>query len=135
MITTVLFVLSAALISLFQTGSALLLGVDAQGFALAPPGNDPIAYFLQLFFFGLTLCAARRIDIPGALIIAMSFHVVQLSITRILLGGVSWIESGVTVTFVEPDAIILVLAHIIVSGLIFLALRMWLSKRTAATTT
>lgn len=130
LIVTVIFTLSSALISVIQTGSALLLRVEAQGFSLVPAGNDTFAYFLQLFLFGLALSAARRIPIPGALVIAIAFHVTQLTITRILLGGLGWINSGVETTFLEPDAIALVLVHILLSGLTFLAIRIWLTRRT-----
>ena len=114
-----------------QTVSALLLGVVTSGIALVPPGNDPIAYFLQLIFFGLALSAARRIPIPGALAICIAFHVVQLSANRILLGGFGWFESGVTTVFVEPDAVALVLVHIMISGIAFLAIRKMMERSNA----
>lgn len=129
LIVTGLFSFSAALISVFQTGSAILLNVEAQGLGLAPAGNDPIVYFVQLIVFGLALCAARRIPVMGALTIAIAFHVVQLTITRVLLGGLGWLSAGVEFTFVEPDAIVLVLVHIALSGLIFLVIRIWYTKR------
>ncbi|WP_354178228.1 CPBP family intramembrane glutamate endopeptidase [Arthrobacter sp. UYP6] len=131
LVVTALFPLSSAVISIMQTGSALLLGVETSGLALVPPGNDAIAYFLQLIFFGLALAAARRIPVPGALAICIAFHVVQLSINRILLGGFEWFDSGVSAVFVEPDAIALVLVHIMISGIAFLAIRKKMERRSA----
>lgn len=128
---TALFPLSSVVISVVQTASATALGAEASGIALVPPGNDPVAYFLQLILFGLALCAARRIPIPGALAICIAFHVVQLSVTRVLLGGFEWLGSGFTAVFVEPDAIALVLVHIMLSGVVFLALRVGMGRRSA----
>ncbi|WP_461171204.1 CPBP family glutamic-type intramembrane protease [Arthrobacter sp. Z1-15] len=128
-LVTALFPLSSVVISVMQTGSALTLGVDASGIALVPLGNDSIAYFLQLILFGLALCAARRIPIPGALAICIAFHVVQLSVNRVLLGGLGWLDSGVTAAFVEPDTIALVLVHIMLSGVAFLVIRKILEQR------
>ena len=115
-VVTALFPLSSTVISVMHTASALPLGVETSGIALVPPGNDPVAYFLQLILFGLALCAARRIPIPGALAICIAFHVVQLSVNRVLLGGLGWLDSGVTAVFVEPDTIALVLVHIMLTG-------------------
>lgn len=131
LVVTALFPLSSAVISFIQTGSGLLLGVETSGLALVPAGNDAIAYFLQLIFFGLALAAARRIPVPGALAICIAFHVVQLSVNRILLGGFGWFDSGVSAVFVEPDAIALVLVHIMISGIAFLAIRKTMERRSA----
>lgn len=129
---TVLFCLSSALISVFQTSSALITGIEANGISLVPPGNDPIAYLLQLVLFGLALIAARRLPLPGALFAAIMFHLTQLTINRVILGGLGWIESGVQVDFVEPDAIALVLAHIALSGVLFIITRKWMERRSKA---
>lgn len=125
---TALFPLSSLVISVIQTGAALLLGAGSSGIALAPQGSDPVAYGLQLILFGLALCAARRIPIPGVLAMCVAFHVVQLSVNRVLLGGLGWLDSGVTTVFVEPDAIALVLVHVMLSGMTFLTVRKALER-------
>ena len=129
LIVTSLFSFSSLLISAAQTVSAIAIGVEPSGIAIAPAGNDPIAYFLQLFLFGLALVAARRIPIPGALAIAITFHIVQLMTNRVIFGGLGWMASGMVTTFIEPDAIILVLVHIILSGTVFLVIRKTLERR------
>lgn len=129
LIVTTLFSFSSLIISAAQTISALAIGVEPSGIAIAPAGNDPIAYFLQLFLFGLALVAARRIPIPGALAVAITFHIVQLTTNRVIFGGLGWMDSGMVTTFVEPDAIVLVLVHIILGGTVFLVIRKTLEKR------
>lgn len=129
---TVLFCLSSALISVFHTATALVVGVEANGISLVPPGNDPIAYLLQIVLFGLALIAARRLPLPGALFAAIAFHLTQLTVNRIILGGLGWIESGVRIDLVEPDAIALVLVHIALSGILFIIVRRWMERRSAA---
>lgn len=129
---TVLFCLSSALISLFKTASALIFGAETNGIALVPPGIDPTAYLLQILLFGLVLIAARSLPLPGALFAAIAFHLTQLTVNRVILGGLGWIESGVHVDFVEPDAIALVLVHIALSGIFFVITRKLLERRTRA---
>lgn len=128
-IVTVLFCLSSLVISLAHTGSGLLLGVETSGPSLAPSGSDPIAYVIQLAVFGLALCAARRIPLPGVLGVVIAFHVTQLTVTRALLGGLGWIESGVTVRFTDPDVIALVLVHIALCGAMFILIRKVIARR------
>ena len=130
---TALFVFSSSLISVFQFGSARLLDVEPGGFGWAPAGSDPIVYFLQLGVFGLVLCAARRVPVDGALGIAVAFHVAQLSVTRLVLGGLGWLDSGLDIEFQAPDAIALVLVHICLGGFIFILTRKWLQRRDTVT--
>lgn len=96
--------------------------------------SDPVAYFLQIGLFGLVLCAARRVPVAGALGVAIAFHLAQLTVTRVVLGGLGWLDSGVDVQFNAPDAIVLVLAHICLGGLIFILARKFLSRRAPAVT-
>ncbi|OUE09823.1 hypothetical protein CMsap09_12825 [Clavibacter michiganensis] len=130
LLTTALF---PAIGVVIESGRWLVLtiaGSDAGAFTPVPAGNDAIAYVLQLALFGLALVAARRIPMEGALLVAMAFHWTQLTVTRILLGGQSWASSGWDVAFVEPDAIALVLVHIVLAGIVFVGVR-WRSERRA----
>ncbi len=128
-LVTLLFCFSALVISVAHAGSALLLGMESSGPSFAPSGTDPVAYVLQIAAFGLALGAARRIPLPGVLGTAIAFHVTQLTITRILLGGMGWIDSGVTVRFANPDVIALVLVHIALCGVAFIVIRKTLTRR------
>jgi membrane protease YdiL (CAAX protease family) len=121
-VVTVLFCATYTGISAVQTGSALLLGVGADGIRPSPDGIDPFSYFLQLSLFGLTLIAARSLPVPGAVAAAVSFHLVHLTVNRLLFGGLGGFDTGVEAS-VAPDASILVLVHIILSGFVFAVLR------------
>jgi membrane protease YdiL (CAAX protease family) len=129
---TAIFPLSTAAISVLQAVVSRLIGIESLGLFLVPPRMDPIAYGLQLVFFGLALGAARRIPLEGALTIAISFHLCQLTVNRLLLGGSGWLDSGVGVRFMEPDAIALVLVHIILSGIAFVLIRKRLERHQRA---
>jgi len=132
LLTTALF---PAIGIVIESGRWILLtiaGSDTGAFTPVPAGNDAVVYVLQLGLFGLALVAARRIPMEGALLIAMAFHWTQLTVTRALLGGMDWASSGWDVVFVEPDAIALVLAHIVLAGIVFVAVR-WRRERQAPT--
>ena len=121
-VVTALFPLSGPAASLVATPVVALLG-GTPAITLGFPGGDAVAYVLQLVLFGLALVAARRVPLPGALFVAVAFHWTSLTVTRTLLGGLSWMPSGWDVTFVEPDAVALVLVQLVVGGLLFVALR------------
>ncbi|GAA5226968.1 hypothetical protein [Paeniglutamicibacter antarcticus] len=91
-------------------------------------------YFLQRLLFGLALWTARRVPIPCALAIAMAFHIVQLCMTLILIGGRGRLDSGVRADFVEPVAIVLVPVHLLLGGASFLIIRKTLENRRVRST-
>lgn len=122
-LTTALFPLSIAVASVVAAGVGLVLGTPTMEPTWSPGGQDPISYYLQLIVFGLALIAARRLPIEGALIVAMAFHVTQLTVTRTLLGGSGWLDSGWMISWHEPDAIALVLVHSILAGVVFVVAR------------
>ncbi len=129
LLTTALF---PAIGVVIESGRWILLtmaGSDNGAFTPVPEGNDAVVYVLQLGLFGLALVAARRIPMEGALLIAMAFHWTQLTVTRVLLDPMGWVSSGWDVAFVEPDAIALVLVHIVLAGLVFVAVRWRLERR------
>ncbi|MBM7411499.1 hypothetical protein JOE38_001322 [Clavibacter michiganensis] len=128
-VTTALFPAIGVVIESGRWVVATIAGSDPGPFTPVPEGNDAIVYVLQLALFGLTLVAARRIPMEGALLIAMAFHWTQLTVTRVLLGGMGWASSGWDVAFVEPDAIALVLVHIVSAGIVFVAVRWWRERR------
>ena len=131
MTITVLFCLSTALSNLIRMTSTLVLGGGMTGFSLAPSGNDPFFYIVLLFVFGLTLVAARRIPLPGALTSAIAFHHTFLTINRVLLGGLGWIDSGVGIEFATPEVAGISLVHAALAGTVFMVVRRWLERRTA----
>ncbi|RIJ59023.1 CPBP family glutamic-type intramembrane protease [Clavibacter phaseoli] len=128
-VTTALFPAIGLVIESGRWIVRTLAGSDTGAFTPIPEGSDAIAYVLQLVLFGLALVAARRIPMEGALLIAMAFHWTQLTVTRVLLGGMGWASSGWDVAFVEPDAIALVLVHIVLAGLVFVAVRKRMERR------
>jgi len=123
LLTTALFPATVVMIESGRRVVSTIAGSDPGAFEPVPGGMDAIAYGLQLVLFGLALVAARRIPMEGALLIAMAFHWTQLTVTRLLLGGTSWVSSGWDVVFVEPDAIALVLVHSVLAGVVFVAVR------------
>lgn len=123
LVTTALFPLIGVVVAPVRWAITTVSGADGGNIEVFPGGNDPFIYIVQLVLFGLALVAARRIPLPGALLIAIAFHWTQLTITRTVLGGTGWLDSGWTITWVEPDAIALVLVHIILAGVAFMALR------------
>ena len=114
---------TSAVISGAWWASATLLGSAPTAPTVFPVGSDPVEYVVQLVVFGLVLVAARRIPMRGALLIAIAFHVGQLTVNRLVLGGTGWLSTGVDVTLAEPDVILLVLVHLAVSGLVFVLIR------------
>lgn len=130
-VVTALFCATYTGISAVQTGSALLFGVDADGISPSPDGTDPFSYMLHISLFGLALIAARSLSIPGALAAAVSFHLVHLTVNRLLFGGLGDFDTGVEVS-VTPHASALVLVHIVLSGLAFALLRKTIRRRGGA---
>lgn len=128
-VTTALFPFIGVVVGPVRWAITTVSGADGGNIEVFPGGNDPFAYIAQLVLFGLALVAARRIPLPGALLIAIAFHWTQLTITRTVLGGTGWLDSGWTITWVEPDAIALVLVHIVLAGMIFIAIRRRLHSR------
>ncbi|WP_337662100.1 hypothetical protein [Actinoalloteichus sp. AHMU CJ021] len=60
-----------------------------------------------------------------------AFPVAQLTVTRVLLGGLGWLDSSVRVEFTQPDAMALIFVRIAFGGLVFLTLRKLLERRAA----
>jgi len=130
-VVTTLFALNSAPMSLLRRIWAILLGNETEPIALAPYGTPTFFYIIHLTCFGLVLIAARRLPITGALAAPMSFHLVYLTANRIIMGGFSWLGSGVEVEFDSPDTAVLVLAPLALSGPAFILLRKWLEARAA----
>ncbi|MBO3102316.1 CPBP family glutamic-type intramembrane protease [Cellulomonas fengjieae] len=131
LITTALFPLTSAVISATRWVAATLLGSGPSAPTVFPAGSDPVEYVVQLVVFGLVLVAARRIPVRGALLVAIAFHVAQLTVNRLVLGGTGWLSTGADVTLAEPDVILLVLVHLAVSGLVFVLIRRATERRRA----
>lgn len=123
LVTTALFPLTSLVVNAASWASATLLGSEPAAPTVFPAGADPVAYVVQLVVFGLVLVAARRVPVRGALLVAVAFHLGQLTVNRIVLGGSGWLPTGVDVALVHPDVILLVLVHLAVSGLVFVLVR------------
>lgn len=130
LITTGLFPLGAGMSTVVTAVVTTSLGTSGTQLRAFP--DDPAVYISQLVLFGLALVAARQIPVPGALWIAIAFHWTQLTVTRTVLGGLSWAPSGWQITFVEPDAVALVLVHNIIAAVLFAATRRVLLQRSKA---
>lgn len=125
--TTALFPLGVPISSAVASGVTTAFGSTPREF-LAFPG-DPVTYIVQLVLFGLAPIAARRIPLEGSLFIAIAFHWTQLTVNRALLNGLGWVDSGWSVTLVQPDAILLIAVHIILAGIAFVVIRRLLARR------
>ncbi|WP_456789466.1 CPBP family glutamic-type intramembrane protease [Cellulomonas sp. P5_C5] len=123
LVTTALFPLTSLVVSVAHWASGSVLGSAPDAPTVFPPGADPVAYVVQLVAFGLVLVAARRVPVRGALLVAVAFHLGQLTVNRLVLGGTSWLPTGVDVTLVHPDVILLVLVHLAAAGLVFVLIR------------
>jgi hypothetical protein len=132
LLTTAAFPFIGAVVAPVKWAVIAALGGGSGELRIFPAGNDPAVYVVQLVLFGLALVAARRLPLPGALFTAMAFHWAQLSVTRALFGGRSWAPSGLTIMMVEPDAIVLVLVHIVLAGCVLIGLRLFLQRRLGA---
>ncbi|MFT2708435.1 CPBP family intramembrane glutamate endopeptidase [Clavibacter zhangzhiyongii] len=128
-LTTALFPLLGVVVAPVRALVAIVTGGEPGPLRMFPAGQDPVVYVVQLALFGLALVAARRIPVEGAVLVAVAFHWTQLTVTRMVLGGPGWASSGWDVAFVEPDAIVLVLVHIVLAGLAFVAIRVALQVR------
>ncbi len=126
-VTALLFPFGGLLISGVAVAITATLGTKTATWSAFPA--DPAAYIVQLVLFGLALAAARRIPMEGALFVAIAFHWTQLTIARTMLNGMAWVDSGWDTTLVHPDAVVLVLVHIVLAGLIFIAARKVLHGR------
>lgn len=131
-VTTVLFALGGVVVSSAGWLTTALLGGGQVPFTAFPAGMDPVVYVVQLVTFGLALVAARRLPVAGALWAAISFHALQLTVTRLVLGGLGWLPSGVSVDLASPDVLALVLVHIALGGAAFVVFRKHLERRRAS---
>jgi hypothetical protein len=132
LITTAMFPFTAAVIGAVRWAVGTLLASSPDDLTLFPDGSDPVAYVVQLVVFGLVLVAARRTPVRGALLVAVAFHLAQLTVNRLVLGGTGWLPTGVDVDLAHPDVILLVLVHLAVSGLVFVLVRRRLERATDA---
>jgi len=129
---TALFPLGSLLSSATWWLAGRALGGAPRPFSLLTQDTDPLVYAVQLVLFGLALIAARRLPLRGALFVAIAFHAVHLTVNRVVLGGTSWLDAGVTVTLASPDVLVLVLVTIVLSGVVFVVIRKTMERRGAA---
>lgn len=126
-VVTAVFPFVAALSSAVSVAASAVVGTPTPRFSWFP--DDPVAYIVQLVVFGLVLISARTLPMPGALWVGIGFHWGQLIVTRIVLWPASsWMPTGWTVTVVQPDAVALVLVHLVLAGAVFLGIRRHLPR-------
>ncbi len=116
LITTAFFLVTPALSSAIE--SALTLGSHTPW--LAPPGEDPISYFILLTIFSLTLIAAR--NATGSLWTSVGTHLTFLTINRLTLYGEDR-NAGWSMHLETPDAILLIPAYLLLAATTFRFLR------------
>ncbi|HEY0692146.1 MAG TPA: CPBP family glutamic-type intramembrane protease [Kribbella sp.] len=114
--TTGLFLLVPGGASVVQAGVGALAGSPAPSPGLAPPGEDPASYLFLLTVFGLTLVAARAAT--GSLWTSIATHLTFLTVNRLTLYG-DQRGAGWSVELVQPDAILLVPAYLLLTALIY----------------
>lgn len=117
--TTALFLLVPGLSSLFAAGLAMALDVPAPAVALVPAGEDPVAYFVLLAVFGVTLVIARIVT--GSLWASIAVHLTVLAVNRLILArGTGW-----SIELASADALVLVPVYLLLTAGLFALLGRW----------
>lgn len=119
--TTGLFLFVSAGSSVVHKGVTSVLGGESTATGWAPAGEDPFAYFFLLTIFGLTLVAARTATPSKSLWTGIGTHLTFLTINRITLYGEER-DAGWSADFVNADAILIIPAYLILTGLTYLAI-------------
>ncbi len=114
--TTFLFLLVPGFATVIQSLLSRLIGVSSPAPSIAPPGEDPVGYFILLSVFGLTLIAARTST--GSLYAAMATHLTFLTVNRLTLLGDDR-DSGWSAELTSPDAILLIPGYLLLAAIIY----------------
>ncbi|MGX1854235.1 hypothetical protein OIU91_39395 [Streptomyces sp. NBC_01456] len=120
--TTAVFLLVPAASTVVQAGVSRAVGVAAPPVGLAPAGQDPVAYAVLLFVFGLTLVAARTAPGPAPLWAAIGTHVVFLSVNRVVFEGAAR-GTGWSAEVGADHSAVLVLGYLAATAMIFVGVR------------
>lgn len=124
--STLLFVLAPWLNSLIGAGLSALVGLPVPPVTFSPGGGDPVSYGIVLTLFGVVFLTARIVT--GSLWTGIAAHLTALTVQRTTLAGDGF-NTGVTVEMTTRDAILLIPAYLLLTGLVFFALR---RRRTAS---
>ncbi|WBQ04817.1 CPBP family glutamic-type intramembrane protease [Kribbella sp. CA-293567] len=118
--TTFLFLLAPGLASVVQSVLSRLIGVAAPAPSLAPPGEDPISYFVLLTVFGFTLIAARTCT--GSLYASIATHLTFLTVNRLTLFGADR-DAGWSAETTTPDAVLLIPGYLLLATAGYLVIK------------
>nr|WP_238355445.1 CPBP family glutamic-type intramembrane protease [Kribbella sandramycini] len=116
--TTGLFLLVPGIASAVQLILGGILDLDSQELSLAPPGEDPVAYFVLLTIFGFTLVAARAAT--GSLWASVGTHLTFLTVNRLSVQGADR-DAGWSASVVNQDVLLLIPAYLILAALVYWA--------------
>lgn len=86
-LTTVTFLLVPLIALAGTTGGGLIAGDADTRFTLAPPGEDPVMYYMMLAVFGLMLVYAREATTAASVWTCVGAHIAWLTVNRLVLGG------------------------------------------------
>lgn len=120
--TTAVFLLVPGASTVVQAGVSRAVGVAAPPVGFAPAGQDPVAYAVLLFVFGLTLTAARTAPGPAPLWTAIGTHLVFLSVNRVVFEGAAR-GAGWSADAGADHTAVLVLGYLAATAVIFVGVR------------
>jgi membrane protease YdiL (CAAX protease family) len=120
LLTTAFFLLSPFLLRLAQSVfESLTTGTTSWSFT--PNGEHPIDYYVVLAVFGVTLSLARWATPSASIATSIATHLAYLTVARITISGDADV-TGVGLTMVTPDAILVIPLVLVVAALAFGAL-------------
>ncbi|GAA1597548.1 hypothetical protein GCM10009804_62500 [Kribbella hippodromi] len=114
--TTFLFLLVPGFSTVVQLTLSRIIGVDSPGLHLAPPGQDPVSYFILLIVFGFTLIAARQAT--GSLWTSIGTHLTFLTVNRVTIDGAKR-NTGWSADLVSPDVLLLIPLYLLLAAIIY----------------
>jgi membrane protease YdiL (CAAX protease family) len=120
LLTTVFFLLSPFLLRLAQSVfESLTTGTASWSFT--PNGEHPADYYVLLAVFGVTLSLARWATPSASIATSIATHLAYLTVARITISGDADV-TGVGLTLVTPDAILVIPLVLVIAALGFGAL-------------
>lgn len=116
--TTLVFMAVPGVASMVAAAIRWLTGGEPLPVRLAPPGQHTVDYLILLFFFGLTLVAARTALREAPLWTAIGTHLTFLTVNRITLEGRDR-NAGWSAEQASPDAVLLIPLYLLVAAAAF----------------
>ena len=120
LLTTAFFLMSPFLLRLTQSVfESLTKGTASWSFT--PNGEHPADYYVLLAVFGVTLSLARWATPSASIATSIATHLAYLTVARITLSGDADV-TGIGLTLVTPDAILVIPLVLVIAALGFGAL-------------